>query len=211
MTHPRRIPPQAPAAWSAATREEFGRVQAVGTPGPEGQAGPAAKPLHLPSVIAHHPTLLSPYLIWAKAVALGGVLERRDSTLLALRTAYRCDSEFEWGVHAETALLRAGLRADEVDRVASGPGDPGWSARDASLLRAADELHDRNTVSDETWDALGAHYADDARIEIVFVVGHYTMLSMLANSVGAAPERRWAPLPGGPPPAAPPSPAGRRG
>jgi 4-carboxymuconolactone decarboxylase len=196
MTHPRRIPPQAPEDWSPATREEFGRVQPVEVPGAAGHAGPAAKPLHLPSVIAHHPTLLSPYLVWAKAVALGGVLARRDSTLLALRTAYRCDSEFEWGVHAETAVLRAGLTADEVDRVASGPDDPAWSARDASLLRAADELHDANTVSDETWDGLAPHYGDEARIEIVFVVGHYTMLSMLANSVGAAPEPRWSPLPG---------------
>jgi 4-carboxymuconolactone decarboxylase len=195
MTHPCRIPPQAPEAWSPATRDEFAGVQPVSTPGAAGQDGLPSKPLHLPSVIAHHPTLLSPYLVWAKAVALGGVLERRDSILLALRTAYRCESEFEWGVHAETAVLRAGLSADEVQRVASGPDDPAWSARDASLLRAADELHDRQTISDETWEALGRDHADDARIEIVFVVGHYTMLSMLANSVGAAPEQRWAPIP----------------
>jgi len=208
MTHPCRIPPQAPDAWGAATRAEFDRVAPVGTPGTAGQPSPPSKPLHLPSVIAHHPTLLPPYLTWAKAVALGGVLPRRDSTLLALRTALRCDSEFEWGVHAETAVLRAGLSADEVVRVASGPDDPAWSSSDASLLRAADELHDRNTISDDTWNALGRRYDDAERIEIVFVVGHYTMLSMLANSVGAAPEARWADIPavpGGRPPAATPS------
>jgi hypothetical protein len=29
----------------------------------------------------------------------------------------------------------------------------------------------------------------------VFVVGHYTMLSMVANSAGVPPEPDWAPLP----------------
>jgi len=208
MTHPSRIPPQPPEDWSPATREEFGRVEPVRTPGPPGQTGPAARPLHLPSVIAHHPTLLSPYLVWAKAIALGGTLERRDATLLALRTAFRCDSEFEWGVHGETAVLRSGLTRDEVRRVASGPDDPAWSAREASLLRAVDELHDRQTISDDTWNSLGHDYDDAARIEIVFVVGHYTMLSMLANSVGAAPEERWAAIPDAPGAARPDGPPG---
>jgi 4-carboxymuconolactone decarboxylase len=184
MSRTVRIAGQAPEEWSDSTRAEFAGVDEA-----------ARHRLHLPTVIARHPTFLPPYMTWAKAVALRGVLERRDNALLALRTGFRCDSEFEWGVHAETAVLRGGMTADEVARVAAGPDAPGWSPRDAALLRAADELHDEHTISDATWHALGEHFTPDALLEIAFVCGHYTMLSMVANTVGVQPEEQWAPLP----------------
>jgi 4-carboxymuconolactone decarboxylase len=170
---PLRVPPQPPEAWSGQTRQVLG-------------AAPQRGRLHLPAVVAWHPTLLAPYMAWATAVARQGVLSPRDNALLALRTALRCGSEFEWGVH----VAHGELTADEVARVAEGPG-AGWPARDAELLRAADELHDRSGVGDGTWEALSAVFPTDALLEIVFVVGHYTMLSMVANSAGVQPEPAW--------------------
>jgi alkylhydroperoxidase family enzyme len=151
--------------------------------------------LHLPGVVAHHPTLLEPYMTWATAVARHGVLVPRDSALLALRTALRCGSAFEWGVHATYAFARAGLDDGDVLRVAAGPSAPGWSTRDGALVRAADELHDHQSISDDTWATLSRSFGVDALLEIVFVVGHYTMLSMVANSAGVQPEDAWSPLP----------------
>ncbi len=184
MSRTVRIAGQAPEDWSESTRAEFAGVDEA-----------ARHRLHLPSVIATHPTFLPPYMTWAKAVALSGVLERRDNALLALRTGFRCDSEFEWGVHAETAVQRAGLSADEVARVAAGPDAVGWSQRDAALLRAADDLQDVHTISDATWQELGEFFTPDALLEVAFVCGHYTMLSMVANTVGVRPEEQWQPLP----------------
>jgi 4-carboxymuconolactone decarboxylase len=184
MSRTVRIAGQGPDEWSESTRAEFASVDEA-----------ARHRLHLPSVIATHPTFLPPYMTWAKAVALSGVLERRDNALLALRTGFRCDSEFEWGVHAETAVLRAGLTTEEVARVAAGPDAAGWSLRDAALLRAADELQDDHTISDDTWQTLGEFFTADALMEVAFVCGHYTMLSMVANTVGVEPEEQWQPLP----------------
>jgi alkylhydroperoxidase/carboxymuconolactone decarboxylase family protein YurZ len=198
MARPSRVRAQSPEEWSESTRAEFANVQVVARPPAEPAAGDpeaAPRPLHLPSVIANHPTFLPPYLAWAKAVALSGVLDYRTNALLALRTAIRCQSEFEWGVHAETAMTRGGLSPEEVARVAVGPDAPGWSAGDAALLRAADELHDTHTISDTTWAELTADHDDAAMLEIAFVVGHYTMLSMVANTAGVPPEPRWLPLP----------------
>jgi 4-carboxymuconolactone decarboxylase len=183
---PVRVPAQPPADWNDATKAAFAAVA---------PAASGRRPLHLPAVVAQHPTLLEPYMAWATAVARRGVLDARSATLLALRTALRCRSEFEWGVHATHAGERAGMSAEEVARVAAGPDAPGWSARDAALLRAADELHDEDAVGDDTWAALSAELGTDALLETVFVVGHYTMLSMVANSAGVPPEPDWAPLP----------------
>ncbi len=185
---PLRIAAQQPDEWSDATRAELGGVVATGG---------TTRPVHLPGVIAHHPTLLAPYLVWAKAIALHGVLAPRDNALLALRTAVRMHSSFEWGVHADSAPTRAGLRSDELDAVGVGPSDSSWSPRDRALLQAADELHDEGSIRDLTWLSLDHDHDDAAKLEIVFVVGHYTMLSMVANSSGVPAEAHWRTLPHG--------------
>jgi len=175
-TRPVRVPPQPPDDWSAATRAVLG-------------AAPQQGRLHLPAVVAWHPALLAPYMGWATAVARQGVLSPRDNALLALRTALRCGSEFEWGVH----VAHGQLSAEEVGRVADGP-EAGWTPRDAALLRAADELHDATVIGETTWEDLAGMFANDALLEIVFVVGHYTMLSMVANTAGVQPEPEWPSL-----------------
>jgi alkylhydroperoxidase family enzyme len=184
MRRPVRIAGQAPEDWSEAARAELEQLAPMAT----------GRPLHLPSVIAHHPRLLPPYLAWAKAIAGSGVLPARDSALLALRTALRCGSEFEWGVHAHNAVSRAALTAAQVSDVARGADAEGWSAREAALLRAADELHDCCEIGTSTWNELARAFDRAALLEIALVVGHYTMLSMLANSAGVPPDPRWPAL-----------------
>ena len=100
-------------------------------------------------------------------------------------------------MHAQTAQRAAGLSIDDVARVAVGPGADGWMPGDRALLRAADDLHRDHTISDATWSALRHEYGDDdgALLEVAFVCGHYTMLSMVANTVGIAPEAEWQSLP----------------
>jgi len=179
-----RIAGQPPAEWSEATRAELEALALTAT----------GRPVHLPSVIARHPTFLGPYLAWAKAIAGRGVLAPRENALLALRTALLCASEFEWGVHAHNAVARAALTPAEIDDVARGPDAPAWSVREAALLRAADELHESSAIGPTTWAVLARDLDAAALLEVAFVVGHYTMLSMVANSAGVPPDARWPAL-----------------
>jgi 4-carboxymuconolactone decarboxylase len=176
---PQRIVGQTPEQWSAETRVLFDAVVPA--------AGGAAKPVTLPSVIAQHPTYLAPYLGWAKAIALRGVLPPRANALLTLRTAWHCDSGFEWAVHARSAPLRGALTADEVARVLSGHDDPAWAPLDSLLLQAADQLCTQHGLTDETYAALAEMLEPAALLEVAFVVGHYTMLSLVANLAGVPP------------------------
>ena len=64
-----------------------------------------------------------------------------------------------------------------------------------ALLRVADELQAAYNAADETWDVLAAHYDISQLVEIIFVVGQYTMLSMVANCAGIEPEPGLQPLP----------------
>lgn len=147
------------------------------------------------AVLAHTPALLGPFLGWAAALALNGALSHRDHELLALRAAFHCRSAFEWGEHIGFARS-AGLSDTEIEGVAEGPTANGWTAPQRNLLRAADELYQSAAVSTDTLAALAIDYPPAALVEIPFVYGQYTMLSMVANAIGAEPDPAWEPMPG---------------
>jgi alkylhydroperoxidase family enzyme len=113
---------------------------------------------------------------------LNGKLPARDRELLILRTGWNCASEYEWAQHVVIGLA-VGLRQDDIDRVPEGP-DGEWSQFDATLLRAADELHTDWCISDTTWVALADRLDTEQLIELPMLVGHYHMVAMTLNSLG---------------------------
>jgi alkylhydroperoxidase family enzyme len=89
----------------------------------------------------------------------------------------------------------AGLDDAEIERIADGPNEPGWSDEERWLLVAADELVDGHDLREETWNALRERFEPAQLVEIPFVVGQYTMLSMVANATGVAVEAGLPALP----------------
>jgi 4-carboxymuconolactone decarboxylase len=152
------------------------------------------KTLNILRTLAHHPKLLGPFLGFATVIGQDGALPRRDSELLALRASWNCRSEFEWGHHVEYARV-AGLSDEEIARIPRGPSSKGWSEADRALLLAADQLHAAQQIRNEVWAQLAARYSEAQLVEIPFVVGQYTMLSMVANSTGVALEKGYDRLP----------------
>jgi alkylhydroperoxidase family enzyme len=155
------------------------------------------KPLNILLTLAHNDHLIGPFLQWAAALAVHGALERRDAELLALRAAWNCRSDFEWGHHVDYAE-HFGLTRDEIDRVPVGADAEGWKHHQAALLRAADELHGNSVISDATYADLTAAFNPAQLIEIVMTVGQYTMLSFVANTFEVAVEPGLEPLPAQP-------------
>src|SRR6185312_13800339 len=82
----------------------------------------------------------------------------------------------------------AGLSDAEIERVRLGAGAPGWSARQALLLRAVDELHDDDRIGDALWAQLAREYGETELIELCLLAGHYIMLAMTLNSLGVQVE-----------------------
>ena len=111
----------------------------------------------------------------------------RERELLILRTGWNCRSAYEYGQHVLIGL-RSGLAQEEIDRVPAGPDAPGWSADDAALLRAADELHADNRIGDGTWAALAARLDEQQLIEVCMLVGQYHLVAFTLNSLGVEPE-----------------------
>ncbi|MGH3516528.1 MAG: carboxymuconolactone decarboxylase family protein [Haloechinothrix sp.] len=161
-------------------RREIGLLNAMiaGLIGAAAGSGPP----NLFTTLARHRRLYRPWLRFAAALMPRGALPRGDSELVILRVAHNCASGYELA-HHERLARREGLTEEQIARVAEGPGHQDWSAREAALLRATDELHEQRTLSDPAWDRLAAQLTETELIEVPMLVGHYEMLAMTLNSL----------------------------
>ena len=101
---------------------------------------------------------------------------------MILRTAWNAEAVYEWAQHVVIAR-DAGFTDDEIARVKKGSAADGWSASEAALLNAADELIEDRMLSDAAWEALAEHYSEQQLMDIIFTVGNYTALAMALNSI----------------------------
>ena len=124
------------------------------------------------------------FLAWGNYVlSKKNDLPPREREIVILRIGFLCRSGYEWTQHVPIGK-QAGLTDDEVARIKQGPDAAGWSHADAALVRAADELHHDQFITDATWAALKAHFTDKQCMDVVFTAGQYTQVSMILNSFG---------------------------
>jgi alkylhydroperoxidase family enzyme len=156
--------------WDAETRA------LVGAESPGG-----GQVLNVFATLAHHPKLMKRWMVFGTHVLAKSTLPARDRELLILRTGWLCRSPYEWGQHVVIARS-CGIGDDEIERIAAGPDAPGWSALDALLLQAVDELHGDQCITAGTYHALAAHYDEQQMLDLVFTVGQYHLVSMALNT-----------------------------
>jgi alkylhydroperoxidase family enzyme len=143
--------------------------------------------LNIFRVMMNHPKLTRRWTVFAGHVLQKQTLPPRERELLILRIGWLNQAEYEWAQHVEIGK-RAGISEAEIERVkegprAAGPG-AGWSAHEAALLQAADDLFEHSVVSDRTWAALAEKFSTEQMMDAVFTIGQYNLVSWALNSFG---------------------------
>jgi 4-carboxymuconolactone decarboxylase len=179
-----RLAPLPTAQWSdeaiAAVRAAFGdagaaRLLATGPDAP-----------HVPNVLGtlmHHAGLTGPFLAYNAVLLNTPTLEPRWRELMILRVAWRTRAPYEWMQHVRMGQS-LGITTDEIEAIGDGADAGVWSPLEADLLAATDQLVDRYCITDDTWARLAEHLDERQLVEVLFVVGTYTCLAMVFNSVG---------------------------
>lgn len=170
-----RVAPLAESEWSDETREVLQPLNTFG------------KVLNIFATLGRHPKLLKRWMVFGTHVLSKSTLPPRERELVILRIGWLCRAEYEWGQHAAIGR-QCGLTDEEIRRIPKGPDASGWSALDALLLRATDELHADACLTDVTWKALAAHYSVEQILDLIFAVGQYNLVSMALNSLGVQRE-----------------------
>jgi alkylhydroperoxidase family enzyme len=138
--------------------------------------------------LGRHRRLFWGWLLFAGSLMPGGRLPRRETELVILRVGSLTGNEYELTQHRRLGR-RAGLTPADIDRVAEGADADGWSPRERLLLRVTDELHADQDLSDATWAELRAALEERECIELLMLVGHYTMLATTLTTLRVQPDR----------------------
>jgi alkylhydroperoxidase family enzyme len=120
-------------------------------------------------------------------ITTDSTLQPRHRALLGLRTAWLTRSNYLWA-HRTAIARRDGLTDADLRRIAQGPDAPGWDQFEATLLRAADELHVDSFIADATWKTLATRYTLPQLIDTIDTAGETTMYAGLFNSIGVETE-----------------------
>jgi 4-carboxymuconolactone decarboxylase len=146
--------------------------------------------LNVLATLANNGWLFTTAIPFQSAISAGQI-PSRERELAVLRTAYHTRSTYEWSQHYALAQ-KAGVSEAEIQHVAQGPDAPGWSAFDAALIRAVDQINDNANIDEATWQTLATRYDHNQLLELMYLVGSFRMLATLLNAC-QVPLEDWQP------------------
>lgn len=145
-------------------------------------------PANIFATLGRHPRLFRVWLRYSAQLMPFGRLPRRDTELVILRVAWKCDSAYEWHQHVPLGLS-AGLTPDELAGLAVSPPEGRFTERQRALLAATDELLSQRALSDDTWNAVQANLDEREAIELCLLVGNYQGLASALGGLGVQIEQ----------------------
>jgi 4-carboxymuconolactone decarboxylase len=197
-THERpapRIVPQKPPEWTEAAQDalaafptSFNFVMKGWNAGEHEVRG-----INVLGTFAHYPALAKAFMTFNAHVSGASSLLYRDREMVILRLSWLMHSEYELVQHMILGK-RAGITDDEIERLRQGPDAAGWSAEDAELLRAVDQLHELSRIKPATWERLAQRYNPNQMLDLIFLVGCYGALALAINSLETPIESGAPPL-----------------
>jgi 4-carboxymuconolactone decarboxylase len=137
--------------------------------------------MNFTAVLAQHPELFKTLLPLIAKLSPGSNLPPRDRQILLLRTLELGGETYE-AYHQVVIARNAGMTDSEIEAAATGRG--GLSPFEQCLVRAAEELFQEQCVSSETWEALSERYSPVELMEVVALVGGWTLMAMMTKSYG---------------------------
>jgi 4-carboxymuconolactone decarboxylase len=171
-----RLPPLAPATWTEAQRVCADEI----IQGPRGALIEPFVPLLRSPELCTHVQRTGEYLRYRSAIGL------RLSELAILVTACHWRQQVEWSIHAPIAM-REGIAPEVVEALAAGRR-PDYQRADEALVHdfTQESLHERR-VSDTTWAAAREVLGEQGVVDLLGIVGYYTMLSIVMNAAQTPP------------------------
>ncbi|HEY5760212.1 MAG TPA: carboxymuconolactone decarboxylase family protein [Steroidobacter sp.] len=171
-----RIPPLPRDQWTDAARDLFAIME-----GPE--AREHGSKFNVVLTLAHHPQLASAFMGYYKTLLEQSTVPLRLRELVTLRVALLQKSEYEWTQHVVISK-QVGFGDEHIEAIRQGPTASLWSDLESAALQAVDQLATSANIDDATWSALGRHLNAKEQIELLFVIGTYTLLCWAFNAMG---------------------------
>ena len=183
--NPDRLPPLPESQWSAAQRETADEI----IKGPRGGLIEPFIPLIRSPELCTHAQRMGEYLRYRSAIGL------RLSELAILVTARHWSQEVEWAIHAPIAV-REGISEAIVHAIGLNQAPQFTQADEQLVYDFSVQSLEAKRVNDDTWAKALALLGEHGAVDLMGIVGYYTMLSVVMNaSRTPAPAGAKMPLP----------------
>jgi 4-carboxymuconolactone decarboxylase len=126
------------------------------------------------------PRLLSPLQKAGEYLRFDSALSRRVSEFATLVVSRQWTQQFEWSVHVPLAL-QEGTSAATIEALRLGRRPPAMSAEEAFVHDFVLELTTHRGVSDATYAECVERFGERGTIDLVGLVGYFTLVSMVLN------------------------------
>jgi 4-carboxymuconolactone decarboxylase len=121
-------------------------------------------------------------------------LPRRLLELTVLITARQWTAQYEWAAH-EGFAREAGLDAETIEDLRAGRR-PGFTAPDEALVYdVAMEIQERRGLCDDTYHRAEALLGEQTVIDLLTVIGYYTLLAVVLTGLDVEAPDGEQPLP----------------
>jgi 4-carboxymuconolactone decarboxylase len=107
-------------------------------------------------------------------------LPDRLKELAILVTARHWSAQYEWHAHHAHAI-KAGLAPRLAEELAAGKRPSGMRDEEAAVHDFCRELHEKKSVSDSVYAAVVQHFGERGVVDLIGVIGYYTLVSMVLN------------------------------
>jgi 4-carboxymuconolactone decarboxylase len=143
--------------------------------GPRGRVeGPLKVWLHAPG-LADHAQKLGAHARYHSS------LPPALSELAILVTAQIWRADYEWYAHVGPARA-AGLSDQVIEALRQGTAPPLQDAKSKAVYAVSRELHRRRSISDQTYIMAERALGHQALVDLVGILGYYTLISMTLNA-----------------------------
>jgi 4-carboxymuconolactone decarboxylase len=172
-----RLPVIPPAQYTPAQRQAADEFQAV-------RKAPLSGPFLM--------FMQSPEMM-TRARAMGDYLRYRSaigntlSEFAILITARDWGQDYEWSVHAPIAA-KAGIKTDVIEALRQGRRPDGMNPDETIVYEFSTELLRNKSVSDPTFASAEARFGKPGVVDLVGLLGYYTLDAMVLN-VGRYPPQ----------------------
>ena len=123
-----------------------------------------------------------------------GVLDMRINEMAALLGARAMTQQYEWNAHVPHAL-KAGLKTAVIEAIAEGRRPTGMAEDEEICYDFVTELLANKGVCDATYARAVKKFGEQGVIDVIAVVGYYTLLAMIMNVARTAiPDGKPLPL-----------------
>ena len=165
-----RLPPIAPVQWTPAQRDCAQEI----IDGPRKALVEPFIPMLRSPELCTHAQRLGEYLRYRSVIGL------QLSELAILVTARYWSQQVEWSIHAPIAI-REGIPESVVTAIANGH-EPAFEDQNQALVWTfSRQILAHQSVDESNWSRAVDAFGEQGAVDLLGVVGYYTMLSIMMN------------------------------